>query len=115
MESRRAGSGDARDIAAIRDAPRQRDLDVGYLGRRYGHIFDPRSDEPAKGICQVSVIAPTATDSDALTKPAFLLPRDSVQALFEKRDGVHVIRIEGPCDHGVVWTTPWSAGVFERD
>ena len=84
-------------------------------GRRYGHIFDPRSDEPAKGICQVSVIAPTATDSDALTKPAFLLPRDSVQALFEKRDGVHVIRIEGPCDHGVVWTTPWSAGVFERD
>ena len=84
-------------------------------GHRYGHIFDPRSGEPAEGMCQVSVIAPSATDSDALTKPAFILPRESVQALFSKREAVHVIRIEGPCGHGVVWTTPWSSGVFGRN
>jgi thiamine biosynthesis lipoprotein len=81
-------------------------------GRRYGHIFDPRSGAPASGVCQVSVVAPTAADSDALTKPAFILPRGSVQALFSKREGVHAIRVEEACDHGVVWTTPWSAGVF---
>jgi thiamine biosynthesis lipoprotein len=83
-------------------------------GRRYGHIIDPRTGMPVEGVCQVSVVAPTATASDALTKPAFILPRDSVRALFGARHGVHVLRIEGPCDHGVVWTTPWSAQVFEK-
>ncbi len=29
-------------------------------GHRFGHIIDPRSGEPAEGMCQVSVVAPTA-------------------------------------------------------
>jgi len=102
-----------RDNAVSTSGISDKFVEVG--GRRYGHIFDPRTGEPAEGTCQVSVIAPTATDSDALTKPAFILPRESVQALFSKREGVHVIRIEGPCAHGVVWTTPWSDGVFGRN
>jgi thiamine biosynthesis lipoprotein len=85
---------------------------VDLDGHRYAHIFDPRSGAPVEGMCQVSVVAPNATDSDALTKPAFILPRDSVEKVFSKREGVHVLRIEGTCDHGVVWTTPWSEGVF---
>lgn len=34
-------------------------------GRRYGHILDPRSGEPAAGVAAVSVVAPTASASEA--------------------------------------------------
>jgi thiamine biosynthesis lipoprotein len=89
---------------------------VDVDGRRYGHIIDPRTGEPAEGMCQVTVVAPSATDSDALTKAAFLLPRQSLSRLLARREGVHVLRVEGSCAAGaVVWETPWSAGIFNRD
>lgn len=85
-------------------------------GHRYGHIIDPRSGEPVEGMCQVTLIAPNATDSDALTKAAFLLSREAVEKLFAGRKTIHLLRIEGSCGDGnVVWTTPWSTGVFYRD
>ncbi|MCX6552066.1 MAG: FAD:protein FMN transferase [Acidobacteria bacterium] len=82
-------------------------------GHRYSHIFDPRSGNPVEGMCQVSVVAAGATESDALTKAAFILPREAVQRLFEPDKRIHVLRMEGACgpEH-IVWTTPWSAGVF---
>ena len=80
--------------------------------RRYSHIFDPRTGEPVERMCQVTVIAPSATESDALTKAAFILPRDSVVDLFKRRPGVHALRMEGPCEEGSVWVTPWSSSVF---
>jgi len=43
-------------------------------GRRYSHIIDPRRGEPVSDrIATVSVQAPTAMESDALTKPFFVL------------------------------------------
>jgi thiamine biosynthesis lipoprotein len=84
-------------------------------GHRYGHIIDPRTGEPGEAMCQVTLVAPTATDSDALTKAAFLLSRDAVVRLFAMRGGVHVLRIEGACSEGrLVWVTPWSQGVFRE-
>ncbi len=44
-------------------------------GRIYTHIMDPRTGYPAEGMLQVSVIAPRATDSEAWTKPYFILGR----------------------------------------
>jgi FAD:protein FMN transferase len=85
-------------------------------GHRYGHIIDPRTGEPVEGMCQVTLVAPSATDSDALTKAAFLLRRESLVKLFAERKAIHVLRIEGACEgSGVVWTTPWSTGVFSLD
>ena len=83
-------------------------------GHRYAHIIDPRTKEPIEGMCQVSVVAPDATDSDALTKAAFVLSREALVTLLSRHTGVHAPRIEGPCRAGSVWETPWSAGVFER-
>jgi thiamine biosynthesis lipoprotein len=84
-------------------------------GRRYGHIIDPRTGEPGEAMCQVTLVAANATGSDALTKAAFLLPRESLEKLFAKRAQIHVLRVEGPCAEGsVIWTTPWSTGVFRR-
>jgi len=44
-------------------------------GRIYSHIMDPRTGYPAGGMLQVSVVAPRALDSEAWTKPYFILGR----------------------------------------
>lgn len=41
-------------------------------GRVYGHIMDPRTGYPARGIQQVSVVAPRALDSEAWAKASFV-------------------------------------------
>jgi thiamine biosynthesis lipoprotein len=82
-------------------------------GHRYSHIFDPRTGEPVEGVCQVSVVAKTATESDALTKAAFILPRDSITRLLKNRRATHALKIEGECDAASPeWMTPWSSSVF---
>jgi thiamine biosynthesis lipoprotein len=43
-------------------------------GHRYCHIFDPRTLMPVEGVLQSTVIAPSATDSDALSTVVFVLP-----------------------------------------
>jgi FAD:protein FMN transferase len=84
-------------------------------GHRYSHIFDPRSGDPVEGMCQVSVVADNATESDALTKAAFVLPRAAVLRLADSGRRFHVLRMEGECGPArVVWTTPFSAEVFTR-
>jgi thiamine biosynthesis lipoprotein len=80
--------------------------------RRYSHIFDPRTGEPVEGMCQVTVVAPRATESDAYTKAAFVLPRDSLTELFRRQPGLHALRKEGLCGESSVWITPWSSPVF---
>ena len=45
-------------------------------GRIYSHIIDPRTGIPAAGVALVSVVAPRALDSEAWTKPCFILGRE---------------------------------------
>jgi thiamine biosynthesis lipoprotein len=86
---------------------------VEIAGRRYSHIFDPRTGEPVEGVCQVSVVARTATESDALTKAAFVLSRAAVTQLLRKRRSAHALKVEGACGAGAsLWITPWSSKVF---
>lgn len=80
-------------------------------GHRYAHIIDPRTKEPSERMCQVTLVAPDATSSDALTKAAFLLTRQQLSHLFEAHQSVHIMRVEESCS-GPVWTTPWSNAVF---
>jgi FAD:protein FMN transferase len=44
-------------------------------GKRWSHIMDPRTGEPAVGMLSVSVIAPKTIDSEAWAKPYFVLGR----------------------------------------
>lgn len=44
-------------------------------GKVYSHIFDPRTGYPAPGMLSVSVTAPKTIDSEAWTKPLFILGR----------------------------------------
>ncbi len=45
-------------------------------GRTYCHIVDPRTGRPVEGMLQTTVIAPSATDSDALSTSLFVLGAD---------------------------------------
>jgi len=44
-------------------------------GKIWGHIIDPRTGYPAMGTLSVSVIAPRGVDSEAWTKPYYILGR----------------------------------------
>jgi FAD:protein FMN transferase len=45
-------------------------------GKMYSHIMDPRTGYPAEGMLSVSVIAPRALDSEAWTKPVYIMGRE---------------------------------------
>lgn len=45
-------------------------------GKTYSHIFDPRTGYPAPGMLSASVIAPRTIDTEAYTKPLFILGRE---------------------------------------
>jgi thiamine biosynthesis lipoprotein len=44
-----------------------------HRGERYGHIIDPRSGWPARGLLSVTVLAPTAALADALATTFYVL------------------------------------------
>lgn len=89
----------------------EKSVQVG--SHRYSHIFDPRTGEPVAGVCQASVVAATATESDALTKAAFILPQDDINRLFKGRKAAHALKVDGGCDRtGSLWITPWSSRIF---
>src|SRR5262249_26703513 len=48
-------------------------------GRRYSHMIDPRSGWPAQGTLAVSVLAGSATDSDALSTAFFIMGPDETK------------------------------------
>jgi thiamine biosynthesis lipoprotein len=62
-------------------------------GRRYGHIIDPRTGQPVTGMIQVTVTAPTATDSDALSTALFVLGPERAAALIEGIPGAAALLV----------------------
>jgi FAD:protein FMN transferase len=53
-------------------------------GHRYCHIFNPQTMRPVEGMLQTTVIDPSATDSDALSTVAFVLPPGEARSFFGK-------------------------------
>jgi thiamine biosynthesis lipoprotein len=45
-------------------------------GKTYSHLMDPRTGVPVQGMLAVSVVAPRTLDSEAWTKPYFVLGRE---------------------------------------
>jgi thiamine biosynthesis lipoprotein len=58
-------------------------------GRRYSHIFDPRTGRPVfGGLLSVTVVAPAGMASDALSSAAFVMGPEEGMALIEGAKGV---------------------------
>lgn len=71
-----------RDAAVSSSGHSEKFVEVG--GRRYSHIFDPRRGKPVSTeVTSVSVLATTAMESDALTKPFFMLSRSKQAKLLQ--------------------------------
>jgi thiamine biosynthesis lipoprotein len=67
-------------------------------GHQYCHIMDPRTLRPVEGRLQATVIAPSATDSDALSNVMFVLDaagRKQVMASLPQTDGALVVLAGG--------------------
>jgi thiamine biosynthesis lipoprotein len=63
-------------------------------GRRYHHIIDPRTGEPARGTRSVTIVTPTATLADALSTGVFVLGPVAGMALIEKLPDVEGVIVD---------------------
>ncbi len=72
-------------------------------GKLYSHIFDPRSGYPAVGMLSVSVLAPKAIDSEAWTKPMFILGRSWASQNPQKRKDLQVFFCEDKTEIRCAW------------
>jgi thiamine biosynthesis lipoprotein len=64
-------------------------------GHFYGAIMDPRTLRPVEGMLQVTVISPSATDSDALSNALFVSGPEDRAALLEGRQQDCALVIHG--------------------
>jgi thiamine biosynthesis lipoprotein len=70
-------------------------------GRVYSHIMDPRTGFPAQGVLSASVLAPRTLDSEAWTKPMFILGRS--WAARHKPQGFRVFLCEDRSELACAW------------
>lgn len=74
-----------------------------YAGRRYGHIIDPRSGQPAAGVTSVSVVASSAAVADALATAFYVGGRQLAQAYTARRPNVLVIMLESDAEEPIIF------------
>lgn len=55
-----------------------------FKGRKYSHIFDPRTGRPADGVLSVAVISPTGVDGDALDNVFYVLGPRRSREMFDR-------------------------------
>ena len=76
-------------------------------GNRYGHVIDPRSGEPLRRDLLACVIAPNATQAEALSKALLILGEHQGIALLQRFPGVEGLLVEAG---GRRWLTPgWTS------
>jgi thiamine biosynthesis lipoprotein len=62
-----------------------------HRGRRYGHILDPRTGQPAEGVLSVSVLAPTAAEADALSTAFYVSGPDWARDYCRRHPAIEVV------------------------
>ena len=62
-------------------------------GQRYHHILDPKTGHPASRVRSATIIAPTATRTDGLSKTAFILGPERALEIYEKLGDVDAILV----------------------
>lgn len=64
-----------------------------HEGKRYGHIFDPRTGEPACGVYSATVIADSAATADALATAFYVMGVDDAVSFCESRPDISLIMV----------------------
>jgi thiamine biosynthesis lipoprotein len=60
---------------------------------RYHHIIDPKTGMPARGLISVTILAPTATEADALSTAVFVLGPEKGLELVERLENIECIMV----------------------
>jgi thiamine biosynthesis lipoprotein len=83
------------DAAMSTSGDYERYFDEG--GVRYHHIIDPHTGHSASKVRSATVIAPTATRTDGLSKTAFVLGPDKAMEIYNRIDDVDaiIVRLDG--------------------
>jgi len=82
-----------------------------YNGRTLGHLIDPRNGWPAEGIQQVSVIAPTAAEADALSTAFYVMGLEATERWC--REHPHIGAVILSTQDGPTKTLNLAPGVFQ--
>jgi thiamine biosynthesis lipoprotein len=79
------------------------DYERAYIvgGKRYHHIIDPRTGQPATACRSVTIWAPTALLADELDDAVFILGPEKGLALVESIDGVGAVIVDAKNNVGV--------------
>jgi thiamine biosynthesis lipoprotein len=94
---RRLGAVRLRDRALSTSGDYEQFFEVD--GRRYSHILDPRTGFPAQGMRSATIIAASATDTDALSTAAFVLGADGSRRLGNLYPGLGAVLVpDRGCD-----------------
>ncbi len=64
-----------------------------HQGRRYHHILDPRTGQPAQGVLAVTVVAPSATLADALSTAFFVMGPEAASAYCQSHPGIAALMV----------------------
>ena len=62
-----------------------------HEGKRYGHILDPRTGQPAEGVLSVTVAAPTAAEADALATTLYVLGVERAREYCRGREDISAV------------------------
>jgi thiamine biosynthesis lipoprotein len=81
-----------------------------YNGRKLGHILDPRKGWPAEGLHQVTVLAPTAAEADALSTALYVLGRQAATEYCRTHPDIAAIIL--PADSDVPVPLNLAQGAF---
>lgn len=64
-----------------------------HQGRRYGHVLDPRTGQPAEAVLSATVIAPSAALADALSTAFFVMGPEKAAEFCERRPEISAILV----------------------
>lgn len=76
-------------------------------GRTYCHIMDPRTGSPVEGMLQTTVIAPSATDSDALSTALFVLGPERGGRVLDEHAGAAALFVTDKPEPARIVTVRW--------
>lgn len=73
-----------------------------YEGKRYGHIIDPRTGNPAQSVASVTVIAQSGASADALATAFYVGGRELAERYCSTHPNVLVIMLEAFAEHPII-------------
>jgi len=75
-----------------------------HEGKKYGHVLDPRTGQPATSVLSATVIAPTAALADALATACYVMGPEETETLLPKYPDVSVLLVKEGRRRGSVET-----------